>query len=333
MKNKSRYKTIVLLICVIGAVFSLISVFGLIEHQVNKTENLLLSAETTAAAQKTVGQIFYNGNWYRPKESVQTLLVLGIDKLLTGTENQKTSEQVDFLALLVMEEEQHSYRILYLNRDTMTDILQTDIAGVEYGTFRGQLALAHAYGSNDGARCRNTVRAVETLLYDIEIDHYMSLTMDAVALLNDSVGGVTLQLLDDFTALDDSYTRDAVVTLTGQQALSYVRARSELENSSNLSRMERQRQYIRALIEAFADSETYDEEHSFETLLQINDYMVSDCTIEQLSALAEKLKGYTCADTLTLSGQAVQGQEYMEFHIDEAAVQKTVLELFFEPVG
>jgi len=331
MKNKSRYKTIVLLICVIGAVFSLISVFGLIEHQVNKTENLLLSAETTAAAQKTVGQIFYNGNWYRPKESVQTLLVLGIDKLSTGTEERKTSEQVDFLALLVMEEARNSYRILYLNRDTMTDILQIDSAGVEYGSFRGQLALAHAYGSNDGARCRNTVKAVENLLYNIEIDHYMSLTMDAVAILNDSVGGVTLQLLDDFTALDDTFIRDAVVTLTGQQALTYVRARGELEDSSNLSRMERQSQYIRALIEAFSASES-NEEHSFETLLAVNEYMVSDCTIEQLSTLVEKLKGYTCSETLTLSGEAVQGYEYMEYHIDEAAAQQTVLELFFEPV-
>ena len=89
---------------------------------------------------------------------------------------------MDFLALLLIEKEAERFRILHLNRDTMTDIPMVDAAGIVNGSFRGQLALAHAYGSHDGSRCRNTVRAVENLLYGIEIDHYLSLTMDAVAI-------------------------------------------------------------------------------------------------------------------------------------------------------
>lgn len=333
MKNRSQHKTIALLVCVIGTAVSLFIVFGLIEHFVNKAENASLEEAAAYVTDTPGGQIYYEDAWYIPRESIRTMLVLGIDKQNNGSESEErqTSEQVDFLALLVMDEEKESFRILHLNRDTMTDILQTDIAGVEYGTFKGQLALAHAYGSSDGARCRNTVHAVENLLYNVEIDHYMSLTMDAVAILNDSVGGVTLPLLDDFTDLDAAYTRDAVVTLTGEQALTYVRARSELEDSSNLSRMERQRQYIGALFEAFNASEKNDAEDSLETLLQINEYMVSDCTVEQLSSLTETLSGYTYQGILTLAGEAVMGKEYMEFYIDEAAAQKTVMELFYEP--
>ena len=36
----------------------------------------------------------------------------------------------------------------------------------------------------------------------MKIDHYMTLTMDAVGILNDLAGGVTLEVLDDMTELD-----------------------------------------------------------------------------------------------------------------------------------
>ncbi len=328
MKNKSQHKFFALPVCLIVVAVSLVFVFGLIEHLVSKTENSL-PEDTTSASGNSGGQFYYKDTWYVPKKSAETLLVLGIDKRLDGSEDRETSEQVDFLALLVIEEEKERFRILHLNRDTITDIPQTDrMTGLETGRFRGQLALAHAYGSHEESRCRNTVRAVENLLYSTEIDHYLSLTMDAVAILNDSVGGVTLPLLDDLEGLG---RRDETVTLTGEQALYYVRERSALEDSSNLRRMERQRQYIGALFGKFAGFAENNEENTFETLVRINEYMVSDCTAEQLSALAEQLSGYTFDGTLTLAGEAVQGAEYMEFHIDEAAARQTVVDLFYEP--
>ena len=35
-------------------------------------------------------------------------------------------------------------------------------------------------------------------LMDVKIDHYISLTMDSVAVMNDLVGGVEVTVLDDF---------------------------------------------------------------------------------------------------------------------------------------
>ena len=59
------------------------------------------------------------------------------------------------------------------------------------GSINRQLSLAHAYGDTPAARCRNTVTAVSGLLYGIEIDHYISLSMDGVIILNNLAGGVT----------------------------------------------------------------------------------------------------------------------------------------------
>lgn len=327
MKNRTQNKKLVLLVCLIVFAAVLVLTIDLIERSLNKVDVLPVASETT---DNHSGELYYESNWYVPKDSLKTILFLGIDKQMEAGGSRAESEQVDFLALLLMDTETESFCILHLNRDTMTDIIQTDITGMEIGTFRGQLALAHAYGSNDKARCRNTVNVVENLLYGIEIDHYLSLTMDAVSILNDSVGGVTLTLLDDFTHLDSSYTKGREVTLKGENALTYVRARSTQEDSSNLSRMERQRQYIGALFETYVAHNTNNDDNSFETLLKVNEYMVSDCTINQLNELTEQLGNYSYDGILTLDGEAVQGTEYMEYIIDEAAAQRTVVELFYE---
>lgn len=57
------------------------------------------------------------------------------------------------------------------------------------------------------------------LLYGVEIDHYISLMMDGVAVLNDLAGGVTLKVMDDFGAFDPALVQGETVTLRGEQAL------------------------------------------------------------------------------------------------------------------
>lgn len=260
---------------------------------------------------------------YIPRDDLETMLILGIDSM-----DGDNSQQADFAALIIMDETQESFRILHLNRDTITDIPQIDAYGKQYGTYRAQLTLAHTYGSTDKERCRNMVDAVENLLYDIHIDHYLSMTMDALPILNDSIGGVTLSLMDDFTYLDESFTKDAVVTLTGEQALAYVRARGALEDSSNLRRMERQQQYIGALFEKYS---AINSENTLETMMKVNDYVVSDCTVNQLTDLLERVGEYTFEGITTLPGEAVVGAAgVMEYHLDEAAAQKTVIDLFYQ---
>mgnify|MGYP000585160404 FL=1 len=68
--------------------------------------------------------------------------------------------------------------------------------------------------------------------------------MDAVPILNDLLGGVEVTVLDDFSGIDDTLIKGETVTLHGDHALTYVRERYGLEDSSNSTRMVRQRQYM-----------------------------------------------------------------------------------------
>lgn len=276
---------------------------------------------------------YYNGTAYARREDLETVLLLGVDKFEGETpEGYINNQQADFLLLLVMDKENETCTPIQLNRDTMTQIQILGVTGEPAGTFTGQLALAHTYGSGEEDSCVNTVLAVSNLLYGMEIDHYVSLTMDGVALLNDLVGGVTVEVLDDFSGTDDSLVQGETVTLKGQQALTYVRSRGGLEDSSNLHRMERQRQYLSALQQQLKAAVQQEDGFTLDALLQLNEYMVSDCTVNQLSDLGDSLAAYQVSDILTTPGDAQEGEEFMEFTVDEAALQQLVMDVFYEPV-
>lgn len=276
---------------------------------------------------------YYNGTAYARREDLETVLLLGVDKFEGETpEGYVNNQQTDFLLLLVMDKENETCTPIQLNRDTMTQIQILGVTGEPAGTFTGQLALAHTYGSGEEDSCENTVLAVENLLYGVGIDHYVSLTMDGVALLNDLVGGVTVEVLDDFSGIDDTLVQGETVTLKGQQALTYVRSRGGLEDSSNLHRMERQRQYLSALQQQLKAAVQQEDGFTLDALLQLNEYMVSDCTVNQLSDLGDSLAAYQVSDILTTPGDAQEGEEFMEFTVDEAALQQLVMDVFYEPV-
>ena len=276
---------------------------------------------------------YYNGTAYARREDLETVLLLGVDKFEGETpEGYVNNQQADFLLLLVMDKQHETCTPIQLNRDTMTQIQILGVTGEPAGTFTGQLALAHTYGSGEEDSCENTVLAVSHLLYGMEIDHYVSLTMDGVALLNDLVGGVTVEVLDDFSGIDESLVQGETVTLQGQQALTYVRSRGGMEDSSNLHRMERQRQYLAALQQQLKAAVRQEDGFTLDALLQLNEYMVSDCTVDQLSDLGDSLAAYQVSDILTTPGDAQEGEEFMEFTVDEAALQQLVMEVFYEPV-
>ena len=95
-------------------------------------------------------------------------------------------------------------QLLLLNRDTMVMMSGLDDLGRENGRYYSQLALSHAYGTGREDSCENVRNTVSDLLYGITIDHYVSMNMGGIAVLNDAVGGVTVQVVDDFSAIDPS---------------------------------------------------------------------------------------------------------------------------------
>lgn len=276
--------------------------------------------------------IAWQNKKYTQRKDLDTVLVMGLDKF---EDDQVSGEylnrqQCDFLLLIAVDRDSKTYSVLHLNRDTMADISVLGKRGERVDTVHRQLALAHTYGKGGSDSCRNAVEAVSNLLHGVKIDHYLSMTMDAVSILNDYVGGVEVEILDDFSAVDPSLVQGQVMTLKGSQALTYVRTRRNLEDSSNLHRMERQRQYLSALRETFSEKCEEDSEFAKKALMQVADYLTSDLTVNQLSAISERLDGYTFTGFETIDGEAVVGEKFMEYYVDKEDLMETVLKLYYE---
>lgn len=275
----------------------------------------------------------YDGKEYVLKENVETFLVLGLDEFGGETDEDgfRNNKKADFLMLFVIDNDAKSFTAIHINRDTIADVNVLGVAGNKVNTVKTQITLAHTYGNGADVSCTNTANSVSALFKGMKINHYISATMNAVPIMNDLVGGVELEILDDFTSVDPALVKGEKIKLSGEQALSYVRARKDLEDSSNSARMTRQRQYINALYNAMKSSMDADSEFVARASLEVADYIVSDRSVTQLQTLAEKFNQYEFAGVRDIDGELKLGEEFMEFYPDDKAIEELIIELFYSP--
>lgn len=277
-------------------------------------------------------QIFMNGKWYAQR-NMETLLIMGVDEYgqLRTSAGYNNDQQTDFLVLFTRDLDTGRTAAIHVNRDTMTQITMLGVTGEPAGTRYAQIALAYNYGSGDHTSSRNAADAVGHLLYGMEIDHYITVTMDAVPIVNDWAGGVMVTVADDFTSVDQTLVKGEMVTLRGDQALTYVRTRKELDDSSNLHRMERQRQYASEWVKT-AQGKLNDMQAVADLVMQMDGYYRTSCTAEQLYDFAKSLGMHPSITTYEIPGEAVKGDMFMEYYVDEGALQQLVLDIFYVPV-
>ena len=315
-----------ILIVGIVSVFLIVAVFLYIEKW-DETQGSFPEHEVTDLT------IEHNGTSYIPKDTIETFLVLGLDKHdgEGQADSYNNNKQADFLMLFVLDHATKQYAAIHINRDTMVNVNVLGVAGNRVDTLRKQIALAHTYGNGRDVSCRNTADSVSSLLMGVKVNHYISMTLDTVTVMNDLVGGVEVVVLDDFTGIDDTLIKGETVTLTGDQPLTYIRTRHGMEDDTNVARMKRQEQYLEALLEAFKDSVANDAEFIVDASLKVSDHIISDRSVTQLQTLGEKFDQYEFLGIQSIEGTSVMGAEFMEFHADESAVKELVVSLFYKP--
>lgn len=70
--------------------------------------------------------------------------------------------------------------------------------------------------------CENNVTAILMMLDDQPIDGYFFLNMGGAGILVDLIGGVTITVTSNFSAVDPSLVEGETITLDGEQAFNYV---------------------------------------------------------------------------------------------------------------
>ena len=272
-----------------------------------------------------------NGVEYFPRQDITTVLLAGIDEdgPVADSGSYNNPGESDMVTLLIFDHTLEQIHMLSLNRDTMMNIPVLGIGGKPAGSIYGQLALAHTYGSGLQDSCENLRTTVSEFLYGINVDYYVVMNMDGIGILNDAVGGVTVEVTEDFSQVDSTIPV-GTVTLRGQQAMTYVRSRRGVGDQMNLTRMERQKQYMQGFMEQLG-KKVKDTGFILDTYQQVAPYMVTDCTSTVISSLADRYGHYPLGQILTPEGENVSGKQYLEYHVDEEALDKLIVELLYAP--
>lgn len=325
----------------LAALFTVIIILAVLFIGMSKAEDYLVekadagnvSSESMTTFEEK-NYIYYNNKKYKPKNYLDTVLLIGTDgegKVYESTA-YNNSNKADFIALLIFDNNTKICNVIQINRDTIAEIPVLGITGEKAGTTTGQLALAYTYGNGLELSCKNTVKAVSNFLYQIEIDNYLSMNMDAVAALNDVIGGVEVEVLDDFSEIDTTLIQGEKVLLSGEQALTYIRGRANVGDQTNLSRMNRQRQYMAAFAEKIKNEYESNNELVLNAYNAITDYIVTDCSITVLSDTAERLSEYEIKEIITPEGEIVESNEFIEFHADDEKLIELVISLFYDEI-
>ena len=312
-----------------GAVFA---VTKMISKPKDDTETTTYSKQNNNAS-----TLYFDGKYYKIKDNMEVILIMGIDDREDIGDSQFAihNSQADVLYVYAVDHKNKTYQAIQLNRETMTGIQTYNADGTKDTIAEAQICLAHSYGKTEQGRCLNTVDAVSGLLFNMRVDHYISLRMDAISILNDQVGGVTVTVPAGLEAADPAFKEGAKVKLQGNQAELFVRSRMSLENDTNEFRMERQQIFMKAWMEQANAKMDIDSGFALGLVLSLSDYMTSDMSANALSDLANQLKEYENLGTVKTIGETLLESEakisaFREYYVDSDDLERKVIDLFYE---
>lgn len=330
MRERQRFRRRGIIIALLGAALALaLLFFGLewVENQSRKPET-----RGDLGARYADQTMTLNGKAYRRRQSLTSILLLGIDQPAGNTDETdfQSGGNADFLRLLVIDSENKTISQIQIDRDTIAPVTVLNLIGQRTDTRPMQIALSHSYGDGKEMSCELTAEAASRLLLDTPIQSYAALNLDGIAALNDFIGGVTVTIDDDFSGVDPAMTQGTTMTLTGKQAELFVRSRADLPVSTNEARMARQQAYLERLAEIVRGKLKKDPEYIGALFDALSPYLVTNMTRPQLVSTAYRAKDYRRAPLIQIPGTRKVGTTgYMEFHADEQALSQIVTDVFY----
>lgn len=349
-KRKPNIKRIILavllLLCVIAGgliiSFFLFRAHGKKELQAVNSREIKIHEIIPEEDIEDDGSINYKGGKYVFNPDVMTFLFMGIDHrgelvdVDEVTDFQKGG-QADALILMVVNHKTKKVNLINVNRNAMAEMEVYSKDGELLDTEVKQICLAHGYGTGHEDSCERQVEAVSQLFNFLQINGYYSLELNGVAELNDFMGGVEVEVLENIPkgSKELKNNQGKTITLKGDDARIYVQYRDVKSFNSVESRMARQKQYISAMFAKILDKTKEDATFPVKLLDVLSDYTVTDLDSSKISYLATTCVNYEfdTENIYTLSGETVENEEgYEEFYVDEDSLKDLIFELFYEKI-
>jgi LCP family protein required for cell wall assembly len=337
-KNRSRRIALTLLavmVVVVGVIFAA-AYFTVTQR--NREQSVSSISESSLAQQDDVlgsDEILYQDQKYVYNDHLSNFLFMGVDNRETsGTEVGKTDAgQADAIFLLSWDRVEKSVKIIGIPRDTMTEIETFGPSGNSLGKSVNHINLAYGFGDGKNKSCELERDAVSSLFYGIPIQGYCSINLDGLSVLTEVIEGVTVTVPDD--SLEEAYPEfqeGAQVVLTPDNVEAFVRYRDTTKSFSALVRQQRQNVFIKAFAEKA--TEAFEQDASVVTQLytKLDTYMVTSMGNDIFVKIAQDVASGGARESMTVPGEAVAGEHYDEYHVNDEEFYEMVVENFYKAV-
>lgn len=303
-------------------------------------KNLDMTAPVIENAQVSVTNkghtVTYNGKEYTFNEDMTSILCIGVDKYELGVDGG-TGGQADAIYMIALDTVTGKTKVIAIPRDIVTDIGIYSPQGEYLRTEKQQLCLAYAYGDGKKTSCMNTSTAVSRLFYQLPINSYYAVNVNAIPDLNDAVGGVTVTMIDDsFYDINlNRHYKGETLTLYGQDSIKYVRQREVKFLSSSTDRLNRQVNYLKSFTSK-AISMTKEDLTTPVTLYNIvANNSETNLTPSTITAFATSVvtNGISELDFVTVPGELISTGTYAEYVVDETGLYELILDTYYTPAN
>ncbi|MCR5797692.1 MAG: LCP family protein [Eubacterium sp.] len=346
-KEKKKVITILLVVVAIFLVFG--TAYVIIQKRVPISSQERQALETTEGGlfdtptpkPQVMGSIKLGDEKFDYYDDINTYLFYGTDDTGVGgkaTANVARSDyrgsMADSIMILVVNHTREQYMIIPVNRDTMTKVHLINQEGKGEATADIQICTSHWYGGTLEESDANTLKAVSDFLGGVKFDGFYSMYMRDIGKLNNSVGGVEVTIEDDFSKVDKSLKRGETITLSDEQAFTYVHDRYDVGDEKNTSRMNRQQAFLSSFMkkakEKFKESPGWIND-IFGTL---KDSSSSDLSAGKLSKIMTDISAYKPLGTQSIEGESKlgkalgDGKEHAEFYANEESLIKILKKIY-----
>ena len=197
-----------------------------------------------------------------------------------------------------------------------------------------QITLQYAYGQTAEDSCELMVDAVSNLLFKVPIQRYCSINFQAVPTLNDAIGGVDVEVLEDVWGDHCTLYAGTTEHLDGYEALDYIQWRYEWAPETSMGRLERQKQYMMNYFNQAKTVVKDDPTLPVRVFRELDGNMCTNITVDDLTYLVPELLDISLdTDNIAMiPGEVTEAGEYEEYHVYEDELKDLVISRFYEEV-
>ena len=273
--------------------------------------------------------IVYDGKSYVYNDHLTNYLLLGVDTDGSIQEPREpgSAGQSDSVFLISYDRVKETTVGLAIPRDTITQIEKFTPGGESLGFYSDHLNLQYAYGDGKRKSCELTSAAVSRLLSGLPIGGYAAINLDSIPRLTQLLGGVEVTVPDDsLSGKNPDFVKGNKVVLDETNTETFVRSRDRQIEQSAITRMNHQKVFLEAFASKLAQEQKKDASTVTRLFETMKAEMVTNMSNDQFVdiAVAERSGGIQ-----TIPGETGHEEVYDVYRVDDAALYKMVLELFY----